>query len=208
MPSSRCVVKSGIWTTLLLSSIAFLAFHYYDYHSTERKSIGMSATLDLRDQLLRNRQQLQSVNHVASSNVRDSQNIANLPDHYFDLYPKEILTTLEGTYSLAFNDTESNNIRQINQDLVVAEILPNRGATGAILPGIAFIDDLHTNMIKHQGSQLLNSKLSSPISNSHLTPLNLESLPNSVTVLRSSDSRVSVEETVLARANFQDKKGN
>ena len=194
--------------TLFLLPIAFVAFHYNDYQIDEKKSIGIHAALNIRDQFLRNRQQLQSLNHVTLSNVQDSEHMANLPDHYFNLYPKEILIALEGTYSLASNSTERHNIQQIDQDLIVAEIILNRGATGTILPGIVFIDDLNTETIKPQRSQLLSSKISSPISNSYLTPLILESLPNDFSVLRSSDSRVSIEESVLNRANVSSKKGN
>ena len=201
-------MKSGIWMTLFLLPIAFLAFHYNDYQIDEKKSIGIHAALNIRDQFLRNQQQLQSLNHVALSNVRDSEHMANLPDHYFNLYPKEILIALEGTYSLASNSTKSYNIQQIDQDLTVAEIILNRGATGTILPGIVFIDDLNTQIVKPQGSQFLSSKISSSNSNSYLTPLILESLPSGFSVLRSSDSRVSIEESVLTGTNFTSKKGN
>ena len=201
-------MKSGIWMTLFLLPIAFLAFHYNDYQIDEKKSIGIHAALNIRDQFLRNQQQLQSLNHVALSNVRDSEHMANLPDHYFNLYPKEILIALEGTYSLASNSTKSYNIQQIDQDLIVAEIILNRGATGTILPGIVFIDDLNTEIVKPQGSQFLSSKISSSNSSSYLTPLILESLPSGFSVLRSSDSRVSIEESVLTGTNFTSKKGN
>ena len=201
-------MKSGIWMTLFLLPIAFLAFHYNDYQIDEKKSIGIHAALNIRDQFLRNQQQLQSLNHVALSNVRDSEHMANLPDHYFNLYPKEILIALEGTYSLASNSTKSYNIQQIDQDLTVAEIILNRGATGTILPGIVFIDDLNTEIVKPQGSQFLSSTISSSNSNSYLTPLILESLPSGFSVLRSSDSRVSIEESVLTGTNFTSKKGN
>lgn len=206
MLSLSSIMKSGSWMIVALSSIALLAFHY-GYQTNERTSTIMSATFNMRDQPLSSRK---SVNYILSSTNQDSERKGTSPDDYFDLYPKEVLTTMVGAYSCATNHLGRQETNLIEQNLSVAEVISNRGVTASILPGIVYIDDLNTDGIPPSGSQVpsVENVLANRESlSSQLTGLNLESLPNGFSVLKSSDSRVSVEELITPQNNLPSRKG-
>ena len=205
LPSSSGT-HAGIWIVLICASLAICVFTLKRQADV---SSPISSTLTILNEFegVPNLLQPLSVKNVNPISVGKSGiDVSTSPDHYFEMYPREVLSAMEGTYSSYFNTSQTAGEGH------TIEIVSNTDGTRIFLPGIAYIEDGKPNSItpisksKSQKSpspkastQLLDS--SSQISNKQLSHLKLDSLPKGFAVLTSSDPRVHIVETTVIKQN-------
>ena len=124
------------------------------------------------------------------------------PDHYFEMYPVEILGAMVGTYSSGYNSSDE----MIDKARVLQIVSNDDVASRIFLPGIAYIDDGKMSSMTQlsSSSPVANTRLLDPLSqlsNNQLSHLKLDTLPKEFTVVTASDPRVQIVETTVTKEN-------
>jgi hypothetical protein len=186
MALSSNSLNGGICIMLLLISTALLIFNL-EYHVTSAESIINDGPF-----------QSQIINQAKSIDRKFTPEIMT-PDEYFDMYPSEILKALEGSYSTSYNLNGSNQQGSLEGERHHTEVILNADTAQAYLPGIAFINDQSMKFTPGNDGVFGKTQLYPEQSMSLITAitnqqsdLKLKSLPKGLSVVSSSDPRVTV----------------